>query len=208
MGYELMQLAMVHGAHLPARPYKVLLRMCWQALDRDSGDRPARLYFAGWEPLALAMGYDPSPAGRESAKTNVRRAVRDLTRDGFIEAVGGHAGFGVRQTYLVRVGLTEGGSIQPPNRGADLTPLRGADSAPQQGGQIDPAWGADLTPPRKEEEPQKEPDQDATSPSVVTLPVAKGCARCGGRVTSDGDCVDARCAPPDTGEGAFLTRVR
>lgn len=210
MGFELMQLAMVHGSRLPGRPYKVLLRMSWQALDRDQGDRPARLYFGGWEPLALAMGFEvpkDDAVRLDTIKRNVKRAVRELVDAELIEAVGGRPGFGTRQTYRILLDLA-GGSLRPPNRGADSTPHEGATLTPQQGGQNTPPWGVDLTPPRKEEDQLQESDQDQPLTAVVTLPVATGCALCGGRTTSEGDCVNPRCAHPSTGEGAPLRRAR
>lgn len=58
----------------------VLLVIATTAVDTDK--RPS--YFAGWEPLALALGYG-QPLG-ETARRAVTRAVTELTDAGFVRA--------------------------------------------------------------------------------------------------------------------------
>lgn len=66
--------------HLPNHPARIVLSaMARQAMDAD--ENPA--YFAGWEPLARALGY-PQPEGNEAARRAVGRAVDDLRRAGHI----------------------------------------------------------------------------------------------------------------------------
>jgi hypothetical protein len=88
--------------------YLVLLHMCATAMDRDRPDgTPGRLYFAGWKPLAITLGY-PAPMDdgplEPAAHQAVARAVRELREAGLI----GYAdpwtqrGFNAR-VYVIRL---------------------------------------------------------------------------------------------------------
>lgn len=77
------------------RSFMVLTRMCSSALDRENGTMPGRLYYGGWVPLAMMLGYDAPADGEplsDTAKQAVKRAVRDLTRAGLIKPVPTPAG--------------------------------------------------------------------------------------------------------------------
>jgi hypothetical protein len=57
------------------------------ALDQETKNQPAHIYFRGWNHLAACLGY----AGREAtpgARSAVKRAMRELTEAGYIKAEG------------------------------------------------------------------------------------------------------------------------
>lgn len=60
--------------------YLVFLVMCQTAYDTPQRNHPARLYYAGWEPLALALGYDLDADGKlpPTAERAVARRVEEL----------------------------------------------------------------------------------------------------------------------------------
>jgi hypothetical protein len=73
------------GLEVSDRAFVVLLRMSMTALDRDRKDQPGRVYFAGWEVLAMTLGYDdPKGAAAEQA---VARAIRELSSKGLVKRV-------------------------------------------------------------------------------------------------------------------------
>lgn len=109
MGIELVKAVAAKGGKLPGNEYKVLTYMAAVALDtpNDKG-QPARLYYAGWKPLALALGQESVPDGnspedekrRRAQYELVRRAIRDLRNRGLIKDLQGQARIGVRrQTF-------------------------------------------------------------------------------------------------------------
>lgn len=72
---------------LKPRSFDVLCRMCTSALDKPNGTAPGRLYFGGWVPLAMMLGFPAPPEGEplpDTAKQAVRRAIRDLIDNGLI----------------------------------------------------------------------------------------------------------------------------
>lgn len=81
MGAELVGLVSTKWAHLRSlSQYKILTRMALTALDKSGGpDKPAAMYYAGWEPLALALGRDDIPEGDDysPAAAKRRKAIRD-----------------------------------------------------------------------------------------------------------------------------------
>ena len=120
MGIDLTKQLFVRHAHdLTASEVVVLGYMCVTALDKENGKgQPARLYFGGWEPLALALGYDELS---DAAKTKVKRAVKGLRARGLIKPMVAHAKTGERQVYRILLGDTggrnqtqQGVGIRPP----------------------------------------------------------------------------------------------
>ena len=63
----------------PARV--VLVRMCLQAKDTD----PEPVYFAGWQPLAMALGYPDISSGGAGERA-VSRAINELTKAALVSA--------------------------------------------------------------------------------------------------------------------------
>lgn len=104
MGIELVKLlAARHAAGLSHRALVVLLYMALHALDTPNAKgQPPRLYFAGWEPLADALGYDSLT---RAAEEKVRRAIKELRNKGLIEPTAGHAQTGTRQSYRLHLTL-------------------------------------------------------------------------------------------------------
>lgn len=140
MGIDLTkQLFSRHAATLTAGELVVMGYMCLVALDKENAKgQPARLYFAGWEPLALALGYDDLT---DAAKTKVKRAIKGLRDRGLIKPLVGHAQIGERQVYRIQVGLSGG---------LDVTPSRGSEVDPHVGVRNRPKRGSESDPPRKD----------------------------------------------------------
>lgn len=136
MGIDLTkQLFARHAAELTAAELTVLGYMCLVALDKENvKGQPAGLYFGGWEPLALALGYDEL---NDAAKTKVKRAVKGIRDKGLIKPLVAHAKTGERQVYRIQVG-TIGGPKQTPNRGAEIDPQEGVRIRPERGSESDP----------------------------------------------------------------------
>lgn len=79
MGLMLVQCASAQFAQLPGNQFKVLIRMCLTALDKPNGKgQPARLYYAGWEPLSEALGRDVPPNEPEHLRRR-RRLSNEVT---------------------------------------------------------------------------------------------------------------------------------
>lgn len=104
----------------------VLLRMALQALDPPgNGGHPPGLYFAGRDPLILALSDgtipDPETAAYQTESRKVRRCIQRLINAGAIERVdSGRKGH--RSVYRLTLG----------------NPVRGAPRTPQQGGSQNP----------------------------------------------------------------------
>lgn len=136
MGIDLTkQLFARHARDLTASELTVLGYMCLVALDRPNGKgQPPGLYFGGWEPLALALGY---PELNEAAKTRVKRAVRGIRDKGLVKTMVAHAQTGERQVYRITFAET-GGRNQTPNRGSKVDPQEGVGIGPDRGSESDP----------------------------------------------------------------------
>lgn len=136
MGIDLTkQLFARHAADLTAGELTVLGYMCVVALDKENGrGQPPGLYFGGWEPLALALGYDGLT---EAAKTKVKRAVRGIRDKGLVKPMVAHAKTGERQVYRITL-AGAGGQKQTPTRGSESDPHQGVTSRPDRGSESDP----------------------------------------------------------------------
>jgi hypothetical protein len=116
MGIDLAKAASVHGRRLKANPYKCLMHMALVALDRPNGKgQPPNLYYAGWESLATALGFDV-PDGDHDRRRDlyeiVARAIRQLKKEGLIQALDSKPRKGQRQTF--RLTLSPAGSRAKP----------------------------------------------------------------------------------------------
>jgi hypothetical protein len=152
------QLFARHAADLTAGELVVLGYMCLVALDKENGKgQPAGLYFGGWEPLALALGYDElTPA----AKEKVRRSVKGIREKGLVKPMVAHAQTGERQVYRITFART----------GAQLpSPYRATGSEPQEGHNFRGDRGSESEPPRTELGQTEDLHQD-TSITSVTKP--------------------------------------
>lgn len=76
MGVELVGAVSARWGHLPAGPYKVLVRMALVALDKpnNKGDE-AGLYWRGWQDLAIALGREVPYIGADALELARRRKV-------------------------------------------------------------------------------------------------------------------------------------
>lgn len=164
MGVDLTkQLFARHAADLTAGELVVLGYMCLVALDKENGKgQPPGLYFGGWEPLAIALGYDGL---NEAAKTKVKRAVRGIRDRGLVKPMVAHAKTGERQVYRITF-ATGGGRIQTPNRGSEVDPQEGVTSRPNRGSEVDP--------PRTELGQTEDLLQDIQLPSATESQTARG----------------------------------
>jgi hypothetical protein len=123
-------LVYANWGRLPDQDHRLLVHMALVSLDRDKPDQPARMYFAGWRSMALALGRDLSdaPEGPEGVKVAkaaekaVGRCVARLVKAGAIKPVRGNVGFGVRQEYALVFDASS-----PPSDGVQQPPTgRGA----------------------------------------------------------------------------------
>src|SRR4051794_25622814 len=97
------------------------------ALDRPNGKgQPAKLYYAGWEPLAIALGQDVPPDTKENKVRRkhqyelVRRALSGLEAAGLIERQHRQPSSGVRQCFRLTLdpcSAAETAWQQPPQDG-------------------------------------------------------------------------------------------
>lgn len=95
--------------HLPAGPYKLLMRMAISALDTSTDPaKPAGHYWKGWRDLAKALGRKPPDDGdvtpealtkRKTMKDEVRRHTTHLVRSGAVRGAVDNPGRGTRQVW-------------------------------------------------------------------------------------------------------------
>lgn len=97
-----------HWGHLPAGPYKLLMRMALVALDTTGKDgQPPRVYWKGWADLAIALGRkvpddDGTPEStvrRRTIKAEVKRHTNALVEKGAVERAVDNPGKGTRQVW-------------------------------------------------------------------------------------------------------------
>jgi hypothetical protein len=113
MGARLVGEVSDHWGHLPAGPYKLLMRMAVSALDTPGKDgRPARIYWKGWADLAVALGRkipdedDTSPEAvtrRATIKSEVKRHTNALIKLGAVERAVDNPGRGTRQVWKLKL---------------------------------------------------------------------------------------------------------
>jgi hypothetical protein len=111
------QVAARHG-HLSGNAYKVPMYMALVALDKPNtnGQAPG-LYFAGWEPLALALGFELPTNGDDERRRDlyevVARAVRTLKREGLIKPLVDHPRTRHRQCFELNLSPAETTTLSP-----------------------------------------------------------------------------------------------
>lgn len=108
MGSTLARAVSDNWGHLPAGPYKVLMRMALRSLDTPNGDRPAATYWHGWIDLAQSLDRklpdteDMSPEATRKRKTirdEISRHCTTLQRLGAVERLVDSPGRGTRQVW-------------------------------------------------------------------------------------------------------------
>lgn len=117
MGVELVGIVSAKYGHLPAGPFKLLVRMAVVALDRPNKiGQPARVYYKGWEDLALALGRDVPPMLalvenapeiariRNNVKSEVMRHTRTLVNEGAVQKAVDNPRTRHRQVWVLTLG--------------------------------------------------------------------------------------------------------
>lgn len=113
MGIRLANSVSVRWARLPERQFKVLIRMALMALDTpNSKGQPANVYFAGWEPLALALNREVPEDDRTSENARIRKnqcaeivgITTALVKAGALKQPVDRARQGHRQSWLLTLG--------------------------------------------------------------------------------------------------------
>lgn len=108
MGVEMAGLVSAKWGHLPAGPFKLLVRMAITCLDKPNAKgQPAGIYWGGWADLALALGRDiPDDDGtpetarrRKNIRDEVIRHTTALTKAGAIKPAVENPGRKVSQTW-------------------------------------------------------------------------------------------------------------
>lgn len=98
MGIELAGIVSAKYGHIPAGPYKILMRMAITALDKPNAKgQPPRLYWGGWEDLAIALGRDVPPPLATIEKHHETTRRRKVIRNEVIRYT----------TYLTTIGAVE-----------------------------------------------------------------------------------------------------
>lgn len=95
--------------HLPAGPYKLLMRMALVALDNSTDPaKPPEHYWKGWRDLSVALGRKPpedsdmTPEAitrRRTIQDEVRRHTSTLISKGAVTRVVDNPGRGTRQVW-------------------------------------------------------------------------------------------------------------
>lgn len=178
MGVELVKVVSARHGNLPGNAYKVLVRMALMALDRPSAEgRPAALYFGGWEPLALAMGWNVPERSDDPATVRRRRKLKNYVTAALevlaeehrlIEKLEKKARMGTRQVYRLTLAPAAGtqkvGPTWDPESGSQWTPESGSQVGPKNWDGWDPESGA----PRKDQGGTEDLLQDSTTSSPLS----------------------------------------
>lgn len=152
MGANLVSQVLAHWTHVSDRAFRVLTRMAVTALDKPRDGKPANVYFAGRELLAMSLRSD---GGTEQSRFRiVARVVAELVQQGAIERIDGG-----RTGHNAVYRLTLGGLDRPeesPYKGGQSSHPQGGQFSHLQGGQFDHQRVANLATPRNQEEPIEE----------------------------------------------------
>lgn len=151
---------------LDGRATRVLVRMTLSAKDTD----PQPVYWAGWEPLAVALGYDiptgddeESQARRRVLQEFVRRAVAPLTLAGILTVAKRAAP--VRNTrYDIHLGIAADEATPHLHGG----PSEDATPHPERGASEDerPTFTVADAPPSRSQTPHPQGGADTHDPQV------------------------------------------
>lgn len=160
MGIDLVKSVAIRYGNLTGNEHKVLVYMAAVALDRpNSKGDPARLYFAGWDPLATALGL--TSANPKARQNQVGRVVASLIRKGLLTRLVEAPGFGRRQCYKLHVSpsLSDG---QHPSQTEGQQPIAFARNSPSQ-----------TEGPRKKEDQQQDLHQESITHHTDQLQTAR-----------------------------------
>lgn len=108
MGNQLVRAVSDHWGHLPAGPYKLLVRMASYSLDTSTDPaKPPGHYWRGWVHLAEGLGRkvpddDGTPESEKRRRTirdEVKRHTNTLVRLGAVQRAVENPGRGTRQVW-------------------------------------------------------------------------------------------------------------
>lgn len=156
MGASLVIQVFASWTHLSDRAFRVLVRMAVTALDTPSKGQSAGIYRGGRDLLAMSLRSDKGTA--DTRYRAVKRAVAELTEAGAIEHLKtGWAG----QNAVYRLTLNRTGSTaRPEEMGGLIGPPEGGPTSPPLGGLCTLTRGAPEAPPRNQEEPIEEREEE------------------------------------------------
>lgn len=181
MGAANVGAAFVVGKDLSHSAKLVLLRMALVSLDAD---KPPR-YFAGWELLALSLGYDVPPStdtspaakkSRDGIRRNVRRAVKELEASGLISSpwgiesrarVGRRAEYHLHLDALARVTSPTTLTVSPNELEGDVSDHPEGDVSDHPGGWSEVVVEGDVSDHPKEKQEPVPGARSGTIPSLV-----------------------------------------
>ena len=187
MGIRLVGLALNPSwAILSDRARVVLLQMCYVARDQGTAQTAGGQYFGGHDNLIISvLGKDPdalSPAAKATAKTYIKRAIKELKVAGAVSlmtssAPGHQAVYNLHPNRFPNLGQeplpvdnsaarsNNGGHIDPPNRGHLDPPI------PDEWGTNTSLNGGHLDPPRGEHRGEQEGHLEEHQPTQVATQV-------------------------------------
>lgn len=109
MGLRLVREVSDHWGHLPAGPFKVLMRMAAYSLDSSNDpEKPPEHYWRGWQDLAESLGRtlpdrdDKSPEAQRrkaTVKSEIKRHTAVLVAAGAVKRAVDNPGAGTRQVW-------------------------------------------------------------------------------------------------------------
>lgn len=109
MGNTLARAVSDNWGHLPAGPYKILMRMAIRSLDTSNDPaKPPAHYWRGWRDLSIGLGRKPpnnddftpeAVTRRNTIKSEVKRHTNTLARLGAVERAVDNPGRGTRQVW-------------------------------------------------------------------------------------------------------------
>lgn len=177
MGASNVRLVYATRGALPDQPFRLLVYMALTSLDEDREGTTARRYFAGREPLALALGRDlpgePQDCDQSAAAVAARRtrnaafaavkaALKVLKETGAITVVR-QGGFRRQSEYALNLDPWE----KKPQGQGDAPPTKQGDPTPQGVG--NPTHRGRAAPPPRNHEEQPE-DQERGQPHLGPSP--------------------------------------
>jgi len=155
VGANLVMQVSAGWTHVSDRAFRILVRMAVTALDTPSKGQPAAVYHGGRELLAMSLRSEGSDETKFRA---VKRAVAELSEAGAIEHVAsGWAG----QNAVYRLTLNRSRpAVEPTEMGGLIGPPKGGRTSPPMGGQSATERGVAEAPPRNQEEPIREREEE------------------------------------------------
>lgn len=184
MGGQLMMSAGVQYPHLNGVPYKALMKICATALDRpgapeEEGDppKPARWFYAGWEDVALWVGWTvpaDTPANKKARKNmrgEMNKILKELAEAGAIEERP-HPRDGRRKAWYVALDPRSTGDspVESESKSTGDSPSRSTGDSPTDRRVIHPA------PSIRREEDKREDQQLGAGAQVAQAVRAHGAA--------------------------------